>query len=416
MAQSGPAGAGRELSIALDAAERWRARADVRRGKIAALRRHRYTAADTPVRLAKRLHRLCSWVRAASEARGVPPPAEALPGPLEPADITDELVERQIGLTRDLLSVEFFELGLDAARSVGRVVTRGMANATGFLVSPELMMTNHHVLRDPAEAAASALELDVETNLFGVPKSPQTFRLRPERFFMSDRELDFSLCGVETSSAGGIPLAGYGFRPLIGEEGKVAIGEAVNIIQHPLGMEKQIVIRNNRLVDLPDVEPMRPFFHYEADTDRGSSGSPVFNDQWELVALHHSAVPKTNARGQLVDAAGRVIQDRADLARIVWIANEGIRVSQLVARIRALPLPNAQAASIRDATLQLWEVHGRPRMQERTAVSGAVDEARGGHERLAAQPAAPVVGEQVQLTVPLRITLALGEPKLEGPS
>ena len=94
------------------------------------------------------------------------------------------------GLTRDLLSVEFFEQGLDAARSVGRVVTRGRAHSTGFLVSPELMMTNRHVLDDPAEAAASTLELDYEANRFGAPKSTQIFRLRPDRFFLSDRDLD----------------------------------------------------------------------------------------------------------------------------------------------------------------------------------------------------------------------------------
>ena len=31
--------------------------------------------------------------------------------------------------------------------------------------------------------------------------------------------------------------------------------------------------------------------HYSTDTEAGSSGSPVFNDQWEVVALHHSVKP-----------------------------------------------------------------------------------------------------------------------------
>ena len=333
---------GDTLEIALAAAQRWRSRdsgaaaqGGGHQGRALHRRRHEAPAGQAggpPARLGAR------GARCARPARGSrlrePSPAEAL----RPADVTDELVERQIGRTRDLLSIEFFEQGLDAARSVGRVVTDNQANGTGFLVADGLVMTNHHVLRTPQEAARSALELDFEANRFGTAKNVQVFRLEPERFFLNDQGLDYALCAVARTSERGVPLADYGFRPLIGEEGKVAIGEAVNIVQHPEGRVKQIVIRNNRLVDLPDDPAMKPFFHYEADTERGSSGSPVFNDQWEIVALHHSGVPKTNARGQLVDADGNVITDQRDTGRIVWVANEGIRVSHLVDHVRAARL------------------------------------------------------------------------------
>ncbi len=55
------------------------------------------------------------------------------------------------------------------------------------------------------------------------------------------------------------------------------------IIQHPNGEPKQLVLRNNELVDTPN-----QFVAYVADTSPGSSGSPVYNDQWEVVALHHA--------------------------------------------------------------------------------------------------------------------------------
>jgi V8-like Glu-specific endopeptidase len=39
--------------------------------------------------------------------------------------------------------------------------------------------------------------------------------------------------------------------------------------------------------------------HYRTPTEPGSSGSPVFDDQWRLVAIHHkgsSNLPKLNGK------------------------------------------------------------------------------------------------------------------------
>lgn len=440
MADLGEPGAepAQDLSIALEAAERWRRRAAERRRKVKAVEAGHYTEADTRTRLLKRLERLRAWQQAALGLGTVA--AESLraslaPAALQPADVTDELVERQIGRTRDLLSIEFFEQGLDAARSVGRILTHGQANGTGFLVAPGVVITNEHVLRDAAEAAASELELDFEANRFGEPRSSQVFRLEPDRLFLNDRRLDFALCAAAPVSQRGMALADYGARPLIGEEGKAAIGEPVNIVQHPGGRVKQIVIRNNRLVDLPDEEEMRPFFHYEADTERGSSGSPVFNDQWEVVALHHSSVPKTNTKGQLVDADGHVITDERDTGRIVWVANEGIRVSHLVAHIRAARLAG-EAEQMRLALLDFWQSRGLPEAQERAV------EARIRSRVPAAAPVRPIQNQSLvapvmalaetapapfvtqapvtavpaalELTIPLHVSVRLGSPAAGG--
>ena len=56
---------------------------------------------------------------------------------------------------------------------------------------------------------------------------------------------------------------------------------AVNVVQHPRGEHKQIALRNN-LVSGADATTVR----YLADTDYGSSGSPVCDDKWRVVALH----------------------------------------------------------------------------------------------------------------------------------
>lgn len=62
-------------------------------------------------------------------------------------------------------------------------------------------------------------------------------------------------------------------------------GEPVNIIQHPQGRQKEIVIYNNRVQMLYE-----NFIQYETDAEPGSSGSPIFNAQWQLIGIHHSAL------------------------------------------------------------------------------------------------------------------------------
>jgi len=98
-----------------------------------------------------------------------------------------------------------------------------------------------------------------------------------------------------------------------------------NIIQHPGGERKQLTLRENRIVDvLPE------FLHYTADTEGGSSGSPVYNDRWGSGALHHSGVWKTNAAGEPISVDGPVWRPEMGENRIQWLYNEGIRVSVLL--------------------------------------------------------------------------------------
>jgi V8-like Glu-specific endopeptidase len=60
------------------------------------------------------------------------------------------------------------------------------------------------------------------------------------------------------------------------------VGDDVFVIQHPRGGPKQIVMANNEVDFVDDT-----IVHYSTDTLPGSSGSPVFDWQWRLVALHH---------------------------------------------------------------------------------------------------------------------------------
>ena len=184
-------------------------------------------------------------------------------------------------------------------------------------------------------AKRSVAEFNYQLGDGGVQLPIERFNLNPDAFFLTDKDLDFALVAVEPRSASGSALASFGYCPLIGAEGKILVRDPVNIIQHPKGELKQIAIRNNTLLDLPEQPPLDKFAHYETDTEEGSSGSPVFNDQWEVIALHHSGVPRTNAAGQILDRNGNPWPSGGDPDDIDWISNEGIRTSRLVAFIKA---------------------------------------------------------------------------------
>jgi V8-like Glu-specific endopeptidase len=249
-----------------------------------------------------------------------------------------EGVLERIIAENDLQPSLFLGRGTAIAESVGRIALADGGAGTGFLVGRRLLLTNNHVLPDAASAAGAFVEFDFELGPDGRPEAPAAFDLDPGTLFLTDAEIDASLVAV--APARGV-VAGdkYGWNKLLKQQGKIVIGEAANVIGHPSGRRKEIAVRNNRLLDqLPD------FLHYEADTEPGNSGSPVFNDQWEVVALHHSGVPRTNDAGQWLTTDGAVWDRSMGDAAVAWVANEGARISVVLTRLRALARTPAQTA------------------------------------------------------------------------
>jgi endonuclease G, mitochondrial len=268
--------------------------------------------ADTPERIAKRVDRLTRYYD------GGPATARA------PARVLEKIIN-----TADFVGARYLDAGVAAARAVGRVNIRDAGGrmtgfGTGSLVSPELLLTNHHVLPDAETARTSVIEFNYQDGVDGKPLAAVVHQLDAERFFLADEERDFALVAVAATPE---QLAPFGFNRLIEAEGKAIIGEFVTIVQHPRGEKKQVALRENRIVDIPD-----RFLHYAADTEPGSSGSPVFNDQWEVVALHHASVPAPERR------------------ELGGFLNEGIRISRILACVREQELPPAQRA-LADALL-----------------------------------------------------------------
>jgi endonuclease G len=253
--------------------------------------------------------------------------------------------ERAIGRNDSLYS-NFAELIAITKRKVGRIVViedgRKTGYGTGFMVSPRLLLTNWHVFRNKGMADESEVHFFYEYDAQGLPQTPVIFKFDTSGFF-NNQALDYCFIAVRPMDiTGKIPLQNIGYLYLdktLGKLGRVE-EEKLNIIHHPLGDYKQISIRENKFSGIAETK-----IFYVTDTAPGSSGSPVFNDQWQVVGLHHKSVAKMSPDGEHYldqdDNVIPVINGKIDASRIVWIKNEGMRISVILKHVsRKFPTSN----------------------------------------------------------------------------
>jgi V8-like Glu-specific endopeptidase len=200
-------------------------------------------------------------------------------------------LEKIIG-ANNLKSIAWLRAGLLCAKSICRVVTP-TSLGTGFLIGDGRLMTNAHVIPDRDIAARSRAEFGVEESQDGAVAAPIPYQFDPNRFFRAsnDQNLDYCVLALQTAGAG-VPISEWGALQFEGNK-LPEVDEHVTIIQHPSGGPKQIAITANQVVNRFD-----HMLHYTTDTLPGSSGAPVLNDDWKVIALHHAGgnVLK-NARG-----------------------------------------------------------------------------------------------------------------------
>ena len=263
--------------------------------------------------------------------------------------------ESIIGDSEDFLRASFLAQGAAVARAVAYVEVnsdQGSELATGFLISPRLFLTNQHVIADAAAARGTRLTFLRELDARGVPRATTSYLLAPERLalFSPADQLDYALIALGERQSGTATVEELGFCPLSDQPDKHVIGMAANIIQHPSGWMKMISIRNNTVTARTEHTLL-----YETDTQQGSSGSPVFNDDWQLVALHHWGEP---------------YRDAGTGDQPLRKVNEGIRISalyrDLLARLPTLP-PEARALLQEALSYQVASAPGALTVADNTA-------------------------------------------------
>lgn len=251
--------------------------------------------------------------------------------PPDPSEARVDSALERIFTEPDFLQGRWLATGAKRCDAVARLVTPTTLG-TGFLASPWLLVTNNHVLPDAALADGTDVTFRYEEDARGRTTRAVRVRLDPDRCFLTSHrdELDFTVVAV-VAIKGKPPGRVFGSIPMVGATGKILSGHPVNIVQHPAGRSREIAVRNNLLVGVDDAR----YLTYLTDTEPGSSGSPVLNDDWELVALHSRAEQARDEQGRPVDVDGRPATDRTPDSRRVFVANKGIRTSAIVADLTA---------------------------------------------------------------------------------
>ncbi len=266
-------------------------------------------------------------VRAAQRKQMI---AETAPDPVD-------AYERYIG-KNDLLPINYLGIGDIKSKAVGRLrytdlSSSSLAMATGFLISPDLILTNHHVFQGKDLFKDALIDFDYAYDASGKELTKIVFQINPEKFFYTFKDLDFSLVGIEAKDQTGTHMIqDRGYLILNPNVGKAGVGDSATIIQYPDGNYQQVGLRENQILDLSDPNSMI----YQTDTSPGTSGSPVFNDQWQVIALHSAGVAKKDKTGNYIDKSGQpipVVDGKVDSTRVVWVSNSGIRVSALMKQI-----------------------------------------------------------------------------------
>jgi S1-C subfamily serine protease len=142
-----------------------------------------------------------------------------------------------------------------------------------------VFLTNYHIFSSAYDASGATAKCGTSGRSF-------TIKLRPDLFFVSDKALDYAAVAFQNPLGKDLPFLTLATR-------REVVGEPVQIIGYPecepLRYSIGEVTRQGR-GNWMQRSPMA----CDASTLPGWSGSPVFNKQGEVIAIHHSGSTEEN--------------------------------------------------------------------------------------------------------------------------
>ena len=218
--------------------------------------------------------------------------------PVRPPKNVDEAeLQTVYGLER-FRSYKWMNQGVDSANSVARI-ERGdeFGVGTGFLVrgrnlrsewgERQLLLTNHHVIRDAPGGAVTPNQAVVRFTSH--QNEDATEGIPVDKVEWYSEKLDVAVVSLKRQVKKDKVVT-------IDDNSSLEVGDPatrIYVVGHPGGRPLSYSMYDNEVVAYDS-----PYLYYRSPTEEGSSGSPLFTQQWSVVGIHHhGSNPEYKANG-----------------------------------------------------------------------------------------------------------------------
>ncbi|QKQ77500.1 effector-associated domain EAD1-containing protein [Nostoc sp. TCL240-02] len=196
----------------------------------------------------------------------------------------------------DYWDVGFLKRAIEQSASVCRLeIPSRKIMGTGVLITPNKVLTNYHIVKYSEEdnletnVLNAVLKFGCLTSDNGLETQGKSFKLdrqKPILCFSKTEDLDYILLQVEAKITQATDI-----KPARWDSHKLPLEKMrLSVLQHPEGDSMKLSVSQDGITG---VYQNSGLVQYVNKTALGSSGSPCFDENWYLVALHHAQRAKT---------------------------------------------------------------------------------------------------------------------------
>lgn len=270
----------------------------------------------------QRLNKLMGVLRSTTDMEGV---ARKVIGEENIAKWRDELnrIQNQVGVVR-------------AAGGSQQAV------GTGFLVGPDQIMTSVSVL-DYREAAAASHRLEFVLDV--ATGAERTYGVVPDSIV----RLECGVALLRLTEDAGREASGRRSRGWMFLRNRTPASRFLAIVQYVRGTELMVSVEGDAIGN-----QTKDRIIYSTSTSIGSSGSPCFDEHWNIIAVHGGSYPPHGNWGVRIAA----IEDELNRLGILWgsagiieltmpIVSEGLALDELLSNV-SVAVPEESADNVWD--------------------------------------------------------------------